>query len=214
MRVAVLGGTGDFGGGLAKRFAAAGHTVAVGSRDADRAHAAAAEYASELDARGFDPDLSGVGNVTAAVDADVAVLSAPPGVAPDLAGVVDPEILVSPAVDLARAESGDLRLGAVDGFDSVTAAVADAAAPPVVGAGHSLPAGRLADLDRPLGMDTFLVGPPAPKRRVRALFGSVAGLRPVDAGGLDAARLVEAATPLLINAAKNEGFGDAGFRVV
>jgi NADPH-dependent F420 reductase len=85
---------------------------------------------------------------------------------------------------------------------------------PVVGAFHNLAAGRLADLDADLGIDTLLVADdPDAKETVRLLADGIDGLRPLDAGGLANAPEIEALTPLLINVAtNNEGMHDLGVR--
>src|SRR3954451_16935040 len=90
--VAVLGGTGPQGRGLARRFAAAGLRVVIGSRSAERAAAVAAELAGV----GIDGELSGTDNAGAAAAADVVVVAVPweshrellTGLAPALAGKV------------------------------------------------------------------------------------------------------------------------------
>jgi 8-hydroxy-5-deazaflavin:NADPH oxidoreductase len=72
MRIAVLGGTGKEGRGLALRWAKAGHSVVIGSRDAERARAKAKEL-SDLSGK----DLSGADNVSAASGAEVVLLAVP-----------------------------------------------------------------------------------------------------------------------------------------
>src|SRR5690625_4384389 len=70
LSISVLGGTGDQGRGLARRFALAGHTVTIGSRSADRATTTAAELGADLGIRGLD-------NVAAAENADVVIVAVP-----------------------------------------------------------------------------------------------------------------------------------------
>jgi hypothetical protein len=94
-------------------------------------------------------------------------------------------------------------------------AVAATAAPedvPVVGAFHNLAAGRLADLDAELGIDTLLVGDdPDAKEQVRLLAEGIEGLRPLDAGPLSNAPEIEGLTPLMINLARyNDDLHDPG----
>ena len=72
--IAVLGGTGKEGRGLAIRWAHAGYSVIIGSRDPDRAATAAAELNTLL---GKEPIVRGLGNVDAARECDIAVLSVP-----------------------------------------------------------------------------------------------------------------------------------------
>ena len=72
MRIAIVGGTGSEGRGMALRWARTGHAVSIGSRDAERARACAAE----LSAAGGAP-VAGATNADAVRDADAVVLSVP-----------------------------------------------------------------------------------------------------------------------------------------
>lgn len=79
MRIALLGGTGDIGEGLALRWAYhTDHEVIVGSRDPDKARAKADEYETELSSRGRDVKVNGFTNEMAADRASVVVLAVPP----------------------------------------------------------------------------------------------------------------------------------------
>lgn len=218
MQIALLGGTGDIGEGLALRWAYdTDHDVIVGSREADRAAAKADEYETELDSRGIDVAIEGLANSEAAARADVVVLAVPAYHLADtieaIADDVDGDtILVSPAVGMKRDEDGFHynRPGA----GSVTELAAGAAPDdvPVVGAFHNLPAARLANLDADLGIDTVVVGDDEDAVDfVTELASDIDGLRPVDGGPLANAAEVEAITPLLINVAKfNDGMHDLG----
>jgi NADPH-dependent F420 reductase len=220
MRIALLGGTGDIGEGLALRWAYhTDHEVVIGSRDPDKARAKAEEYETELSSRGVDRKINGFENAMAADRARVVVLAVPAYHATDTVEAVadtldDETILVTPATGMQRDEDGFHynRPGA----GSVTQLVANAAPDgvPVVGAFHNLAAGRLADLDADLGIDTLLVADdPDAKDLVSLLADDVDGLRPLDAGGLANAAEVESLTPLLINVAmNNEGLHDLGVR--
>ena len=75
--IAILGGTGKEGSGLARRWAEAGYSVIIGSRDVQRAQKAASEMAQELDSSTLQTGLSGDENLAAAHAADVVVLSVP-----------------------------------------------------------------------------------------------------------------------------------------
>jgi NADPH-dependent F420 reductase len=217
MDVALLGGTGDIGEGLALRFGRdTDHTVVVGSRDAERGREAATAYTSTLTDRGVDATIEGAVNPAAAARGDVVVLAVP---AYHLADTVDAvadslgdAVLASPAVGMQRDEGG-LHYNP-PGVGSVTALAAQAAPDdvPVVGAFHNLAAGRLADLDADLGWDVPVVGDdPEAKATVMDLADGVEGLRALDAGGLASATEVESLTPLLINlAANNDGLHDLG----
>jgi NADPH-dependent F420 reductase len=218
MDIALLGGTGDIGEGLALRLAHdTDHAVRIGSREASRAQETAETYVTELEDRGVEADVTGHGNPAAAAGADVVVLAVPAyhlvdtveAVADELTGV-----LVTPAVGMKRDEGGFHynRPGA-----GSVSALADGAAPddvPVIGAFHNLPAGRLADLDATFDWDTVVVGDDTDaKRTVMDVAEGIEGLRALDGGGLANAAEVEAITPLLINLAQeNDGLHDLGVR--
>ena len=220
MRIALLGGTGDIGAGLALRFGRdTDHELLVGSRDPEKARASADEYRAELDDRGVDATIKGFENAMAADRADVVVLAVPAYHLVDtveaVADRLDPDtVLVTPAVGMTRDESGFHynRPGA----GSVAALAAEAKPDDValVGAFHNLPAGGLADLDRQFEWDTLVFGDDADgKSTVTDLAGEIEGLRPLDAGGLANAAEVESVTPLLINvASENDGLHDLGVR--
>jgi NADPH-dependent F420 reductase len=218
MDIALLGGTGDIGQGLALRWARdTDHGVLIGSREPDRAEGKAREYERELDSRGRECDLAGYGNAEAAARGDVVVLAVPAYHAADavaeLADDIGDAILVSPAVGMAT-EDGEMRYNP-PGVGSVTELVAQRAPDEtrVVGAFHNLPAGRLANLDADLDIDTLLVGDDDATDIVADLADDIEGLRALDAGPLGNAAEVEGITPLLINVARhNEGLHDLGVR--
>jgi len=220
MHIAILGGTGDIGQGLALRLAAdTSHEVTVGSREAERAETKAEEYTTELGSRGLDAGVAGAENPTAAADARVVVLAVPPYHVGDtveaIADALDPgDVLVSPATGMKRDDEGFHYHK--PGAGSVTKIVADAAPDgvAVVGAFHNLAAARLANLDADLGIDTLVIGDDEDaKATVIDVAEGIEGLRPLDAGGIANAPEIEGLTPLLINvASNNDGLHDLGVR--
>ena len=220
MRIAILGGTGDIGQGLALRWAYdTNHEILIGSRDPERARTAAEEYETELDSRGIDRTIKGFANEMAADRADVVVLAVPPYHVGDtvdsVAEKLDEEtVLVTPAVGMKG--DGDGLHYHPPSAGSVTELVA-ARAPegvPVVGAFHNLAADRLANLDLELDLDTLLVGDDEDaKETVRLLTEGIDGVRPLDAGPTANAAEVESLTPLVINIARyNADLHDVGVR--
>jgi hypothetical protein len=214
MRVALLGGTGDIGEGLALRLARdTDHEVVVGSREEAKAEAAAADYHDAVGGR-----IEGRQNADAAAGADVVVLAVPPyhvrETVEAVADSLDDAVLVSPGVGMAR-EAGGFRYDPPPN-GSVAELAADAAPDgvPVVGAFQNLAAGALSDLDRTFEFDVVVTGDDADaKATVTGLAEDVEGLRALDGGGLSNSAEVEAMTPLLINlAANNEGMHDLGVR--
>ncbi|TKX78338.1 NADPH-dependent F420 reductase [Halorubrum sp. SD626R] len=220
MHIAILGGTGDIGQGLALRLAAdTSHKVTVGSREAGRAETKAEEYTTELDSRGLDAAVAGAENAAAAADARVIVLAVPPYHVGDtveaIADALDPgDVLVSPATGMKRDDEGFHYHK--PGAGSVTRIVADAAPDgvDVVGAFHNLAAARLANLDADLGIDTLVIGDDDDaKETVIDVAEGIDGLRALDAGGTANAPEIEGITPLLINvASNNDGLHDLGVR--
>lgn len=218
MRIALLGGTGDIGEGLALRWAYhTNHEVVIGSRNPEKAREKAAEYETELDSRGVDVKINGFENAMAADRADVVVLAVPPyhltALVEHIADRLDADtLLVTPAVGMKRDEDG-MHYNP-PGVGSVTELVAEAAPNPnpVVGAFHNLAADRLANIDVDLDVDTLLVGDDYDaKETVRQLAEGIEGIRTFDAGPRTTAAEVEALTPLLINLAiNNEGLHDVG----
>src|SRR6056297_3618974 len=192
MKIAILGGTGDIGEGLALRLAAdTPHRIAIGSREAEKAENKAEEYTTELESRGLGATVEAV------------------------AGALDDgDVLVSPATGMKRDDEGFHYHK--PGAGSVTAIVADAAPKgvDVVGAFHNLAAARLANLDADLGVDTLVVGDDEDaKRTVSDVAEGIEGLRALDAGGIANAPEIEGLTPLLINiAGNNDGLHDLGVR--
>ncbi len=220
MKVAILGGTGDIGAGLALRWAKdTDHEIRIGSREAEKADEAVSSYRTQLAASGYDGNLSGGDNLNMTEGADIVLLAAPPEYVTEMTRTIggalaDDAILVSPAVKLRRDGDGFHAVPPASG--SLTAEVA-AAAPAgisVVGAFHSLAAGRLSNLDAPLGIDTAVVGDdPATRAVIIDLANEIDGLRGVDAGPLSHAAIVESLAPLCINVARyNEGLHHLGVR--
>lgn len=218
MRIAIAGGTGDIGEGLALRIAAdTDHTVVIGSRDEEKAQSAVTEYESRLEAQNTSATLAAATNDEAVVDADLVILAIPPYYVGDtVEKVADSlsagQVVVSPAVGMQGDEDGLHYKPPETG--SVTELVA-ARAPEdvtVVGAFHNLSAGRLADLDADLDLDTLVVADDTDaKKRVVDLANEIEGLRALDAGPLANSSEVESVTPLVINIAKyNDDLHDVG----
>ncbi len=218
MEIALLGGTGDIGEGLALRWARdTAHTVHIGSRTPEKATDRAADYREELTERGFDVEIKGSGNETAAAESEVVVVSVPPDyVTSTVKSVVDGlepgDILVSPAVAMERDGDGFHYTEPQEG--SVAEAIA-AVAPEdvaVVGAFQNLAAGALSDLDTDLDYDVIVTGDDEDATTsVADLAEEIEGLRALSGGPLANSAEIEGITPLLINLAmNNDGMHDLG----
>lgn len=199
--IALIGGTGAEGRGLATRLAAAGHEVILGSRDAARAGDAAAELTGAVAARGSSASIRGASNEDAASACDLAIIVVPydahratlEALAPTLAGKV-----VIAAVVPMRFERGPRPIDVAEGSATEQAAtlLPDSK---VTGAFHNVPAAALLDLSVSLHQDVLVTGDDAEaKAGVLALVDSLDGLRAVDAGPLRYSRFVEGLTLLLV----------------
>ena len=221
MDIAILGGTGDIGEGLALRLAYhTAHDVLIGSREAERAANKAEEYETELDSRGVETTIEGGENADVATLPDVIVLAVPPyyvdNTIEHVADELDEgDILVSPATGMDRDDDGFHYAPPPAGSVTEHAASAVPEGVGLVGAFHNLAAGRLANLDAELGVDTFVVGDDEDaKGIVTDIAEGIEDLRALDAGGLANAAEVESLTPLLVNVAtNNDGMHDLGLEL-
>jgi 8-hydroxy-5-deazaflavin:NADPH oxidoreductase len=193
--LAVLGGTGEQGRGLARRFALAGHEVVIGSRSAERAAEAAA---------GLAGPVSGAANADAAARADVVVVAVPweghKELLVDLAPVLAGKVVVDCVNPLGFDKQGAYALAVEEG----SAAEQAAAVLPesrVVGAFHHVSAVLLLDetVDK-LDTDILVLGDDREATDlVQALVEQIPGMRGVYAGRLRNAHQVEALTANLIS---------------
>ncbi|QKY20196.1 NADPH-dependent F420 reductase [Halolamina sp. CBA1230] len=221
MDIAILGGTGDIGEGLALRLAYhTNHDVLIGSRNAEKAETKAAEYETELDSRGVETTIRAGENADVTADARVIVVAVPPYYVDDtiehVAGDLDEgDIVVSPATGMDRDDDGFHYAPPPAGSVTEHAASAVPEGIHLVGAFHNLAAARLANLDADLGVDTFVVGEDEDaKGIVTDIAEGIEGLRALDAGGLANAAEVESITPLLVNVAMhNDGLHDLGLEL-
>jgi NADPH-dependent F420 reductase len=201
--VAIIGATGALGFGLALRWGRAGVPVIFGSRDAGRA-AQAVERALEAVP---EASFEGCENAEAAGKAEVVVLAVPfrnqSENLTNLKGVLAPhQILVDTTVPLAAAVSGRATrvLGVWQGSAAQQAQEMVPEGVRVVSALHTVSAATCADLDHALDEDVLVCGNHREdKERVIALIERIDGLRGVDAGRLEMARIAESLTALLIS---------------
>lgn len=199
--IAILGGTGDQGLGLALRFAAAGRPVVIGSRREEKAQQAAKEVLEAVPAA----QVSGFENAEATRRARVVILSVPfEHTAPTVKGLKgalgEGQILVSMGVPLATAV-GDGAVRTLGVWQGSCAELVESLAPSgveVVSAFQNVSAHRLRDLAHPVECDVVVSGAKAARQEVMALCELVPGLRAVDGGPLSNARIVEQITALLI----------------
>ena len=201
--IPIIGGTGALGAGLARRWAEAGAAVVLGSRSAERAEEAAARVREAVPSA----DVSGATNEEAAQRAEVVFLTVPFRAQSEnlnnLREALRPgQILVDCTVPLAAAVSGKATrsLGVWQGSAAQQAQEMVPEGVTVVAALHTVGAPTLADADHELGEDILICGDKkADKARVARLIELIPGLRAVNAGPLEMARIVEQLTPMLIS---------------
>jgi 8-hydroxy-5-deazaflavin:NADPH oxidoreductase len=201
-QVTVIGGSGALGSGLALRLAVAGVAVVIGSRDPDRA----AQAAARVRVKAPDADVRGLANGPAAEASEVVFLCVPfRNQSETLTNLKnhlrEGQLVIDATVPLAAAVSGRATrvLGVWQGSAAQQAAEMVPDGVRVVAALHTVNAPGLNDLDHPLDEDVLVCGDRrADKARAAALIELVPGLRCVDAGRLEMARIAEALTALLI----------------
>ena len=200
-RIAVLGGTGPEGLGLALRFARAGEAVIVGSRHRERAAAAAERVRARVGVR--SPEISGDDNRTAAQAADVVALTVPfDGVEPLLAQIAPglPGKIVLDVVNPLHVKRGVFALVPVAAGSAGELIQELAPQARVVSGFKNLSAKELWDIEHPLHGDVLLCSEhPEATRYFVELIDRIPQLRPVDAGALANARRLESITALLLN---------------
>ena len=200
--VPIIGGTGALGFGLALRWAKAGVPVIIGSRRQESADESAAKLAERVPGA----DVKGLVNAEAARGAPIVVLAVPfrnqSENLTNLKEVLEPgQILVDSTVPLAAAVSGKATrmLGVPQGSAAQQAQEMVPDGVEVVAALHTVSAAMLNDLDHDLHEDVLIAGDKRDsKKQVAELIALIPGLRPINAGLLEAARLIEGLTPLLI----------------
>jgi NADPH-dependent F420 reductase len=203
--LAIVGGTGALGSGLAKRWTGAGYPVVIGSREADKAEAAARALAS----------ARGASNTDAAKAGDIVILAVPwtshaailDEIRPHVAGkiVIDTTVpLVPPKV--ARVQLPPETSAAL----AAQARLGEAAR--VVAAFHNIAARKL-QTDEPLDCDVLVCGDDAGDREAVIALAAAAGLRGVHAGPLANAVAAEALTSVLIGINRHYKVPGAGLRI-
>lgn len=202
MRVAIVGGTGPFGRALGARLNGAGVDVVIGSRDSERAQAAALEL-----------DCVGETNGAACEDADFVILAVNADAALDTARELRAQIGSTPVLSVAS----ELRFTKDGVFPSVDATslaeqLQDILDAPVVAGLHSLAASSLVG-EAPPDEDAFVCGDDAEAKAVALELASMLTTgRALDAGPLASARALEGLTAVIVNMNRRYK-GHAGIRV-
>ena len=215
-KIAIVGGTGQEGFGLALRWVQAGESVIIGSRDSGRAGAAAGEIKKALPRAAVE----GLENAPAVAQAKVVVLTVP--LAAQIATLksirdrLQPgTVFIDATVPLEKALGG--RLSRViqlwDGSAAEQTARYVGKQVRVASAFHSLSAEALRDLARSVDSDVLITGDSREARAVvSALVAKISGARPVDLGSLENSRYAEQLAALLITLNLRHGVSSSGIR--
>jgi NADPH-dependent F420 reductase len=201
--VSIVGATGALGFGLALRLGGAGVPIVIGSRDEARAQEAAARAAQLVP----DAEFSGLQNAGAVRDAEIVILSVPfrnqsENLTNLKGALAEGQLLVDATVPLAAAIGGRATrtLGVWQGSAAQQAQEMAPDGVHVVSAFHTVSAALLSDLDHQLDEDVLICGDRREdKAKVQELVELIPGLRAVDCGALEMARVIEPLTSLIIS---------------
>jgi len=197
MNVAILGGTGKEGTGLALRWARAGHHILIGSRSAERAWTQARELARQMPGAA----LEGCTNEQAARDGDLVVVAVPHaghrGLLTELRTALEGKIVLETVVPL---DFVGRRLYAPPPEGSAAEEAQAVLGPEtrVVAGLHSLAAHELTSLEHALDADVLVCGDDAEAKTVAAGLIEHLGVRCLDAGPLSMAPLLEGITAVMV----------------
>jgi NADPH-dependent F420 reductase len=218
MDVAIVGGTGAEGFGLALRLATAGHRVTIGSRAVEKAAASAEEAKSLL---GADATVDGAVNAESVAGKAVVFVTVPfEGQALIYDAIKDgiaADTVVCDCTSPLMAAVGGRASHVLRPWHGSAAEFAKTLLPKgtrLVAAFHTIAAGALRDLAEPVDSDALVMGDdPDAKALVGSLIEGIPGMRWVDCGLLQMARIAEGLTPLLISVNGRYKVRDSGFRV-
>lgn len=214
--IAILGGTGAEGSGLANRWARAGENVLIGSRDGARAQETAKQIRKEIDRA---TQIEGMDNPSAAAACDVAVLTVPfsgaAALLKQLKSVWKPgTIVIDTTVPLAATVGGAATriLGVWQGSAAEQTKELLPTGVSLAAALHNLGAALLAG-DGSVECDVLVCSDDEEAKQVAfELVGKIRGARALNGGKLENARIVESLTALLIGLNMRYKVHGAGIR--
>ena len=211
MNIAILGGTGKEGAGLAIRWALVGHSIIIGSRDPERAKT----KATELREHTHKPSITGESNAAAARLGTVIVIALPAqGLAATLPEARDGcrgKVVISTVLPLTF---GGPRIftppAAGSSAEEAQALLPDAK---VVAAFHHIAAHELSETDHPIECDLLLCGADAAAKETVGELASSLRLRPIDVGALANAGPLEGITAVLATINRRYKLKNSGIRI-
>ncbi|MGE3296234.1 MAG: NADPH-dependent F420 reductase [Porticoccaceae bacterium] len=210
--LAILGGSGDLGGGLAFRWARAGYPIIIGSRSADKA----GQAATELAAKGVTGKVHGLDNEAAARAGDIVVLTVPfANQAPTLEAIkaaVQGKILVDVTVPLVPPRVGTVQLPAGGSAGQIAQAIVGEGVR-VVSAFQNVAAAHLEDPAHDPDCDVLVCGNDAEACAAVLELVAAAGMKGWHAGPIANSVVAEALTSVLITLNRRYKIPGAGFRI-
>lgn len=211
MRIAVIGGTGKEGGGMALRWAHAEHEVFIGSRDADKAQTVAAELSAQA-----GRNIQGGSNVQAIEASEIAVLSVPysahASTLGELKSALAGRVLIDITVPLQPPKITSVNLPAGQSAALEAQAILGEATP-VVAAMHHVSAVHLRDLSHAIDCDVLACSDDkAALERAMALIADL-GVCSFDVGPLRNSIAIESLTPLLLHLNRQQKGRSVGIRI-
>jgi NADPH-dependent F420 reductase len=210
--LSIIGGTGDLGTGLARRWAKAGYPLVIGSRTADKAIAAA----EALAALATGPKPRGMANREAAAAGDIVVLTVPfataAAVIDDVKPVIAGKLFVDTTVPLVPPKVARVQLPP-EGSAAVAAQARLGDGVRVVSAFHNVAAHKLEQIDLALDCDVLVFGDKAEDREHAIKLAEALGVRGLHAGPLANSAAAEAMTSVIIGINRTYKVDGASIRI-
>ncbi len=212
--LAIIGGTGPEGTGLALRWARAGYRIVIGSRSAEKAEAHARALSERL---GGNSVVTGMANLEAAKTADLVVLTVPfeaqRALLEELKPALTGKILVDVSVPLVPPQKTTVHMPAA-GSAGAEAQELLGDGVRVVSAFQNVSKAHLTDADEPVNCDVLVCGNDPQAREQVLTLAEAAGMRGWDAGPIQNAMVAEGLTSILIGINKQYKVRGAGIRIV
>jgi NADPH-dependent F420 reductase len=209
--IAIIGGTGDLGSGLALRWAAAGYPVVLGSRTREKAEAAAAG----MEAASPGSTIRGEDNLSAARAGDIVVIAVPypshEAILTEIREAVQGKIVVDAAVPLVPPKVSVVQLPA-KGSAAQSAQLLLGEGVRVTSAFHNVGAKKLRDGGK-VDCDVLVFGDDKAARDAVIALADAAGTRGLDGGALANSAAAEALTSVLIGINRRYKVDGAGIRI-
>jgi NADPH-dependent F420 reductase len=217
VRIGIIGGTGGIGEGMALRMAPF-HTVMIGSRETEKAQVCCRECEDTLMKRGLSCSLIGKTNQETVDFAEILILAIPfkflVSTIQELRGL-EGKIVISPVNPIEKTGEYFSYVPPPEGSAGMLARSLLPSTANLCVAFNNIAANRWRDLDDPLEYSVAVCGgDESAKRQVQDLIAGIPHLKPLDAGPLAVAPLVESLTPLLLTLGRFNRMKDVGVRFV